>query len=146
MTGQRDAVDFQTVGTVLRMSRLGSCTAQVSSGRRHGSTKQREGNRDECRESDDSRWSQLRSCRHRRAAVLARSSVHRRKKAAGDGGQAAPKAKAAPARATQTAAASKPKTEPRQAGGKPTAISDLLTGAAPTVPSGGFDSGFGVWR
>jgi murein L,D-transpeptidase YafK len=88
--------------------------------------------------------------------------------------EAAPKAKAAPASATQTAAASKPKTEPRQPAetktasaaqtkpqavppsrqesdadpqsSKPTAVTDLLNGAAPTVPSGGFDGRFGVWR
>ena len=60
--------------------------------------------------------------------------------------------KGGPARATQTAAASKPKTEPRHAGSnedceccKPTAISDLLNGAAPTVPFRGFDSRFGVY-
>jgi hypothetical protein len=29
---------------------------------------------------------------------------------------------------------------------RPTAITDLLNGAAPTVPFGGFDGRFGVWR
>jgi murein L,D-transpeptidase YafK len=88
--------------------------------------------------------------------------------------EAAPKSKAAPAKATEAAAASKPKTEPRQPAetktasaaptkpqavqpsrqevdadpqqSKPTAVTDLLNGASPTVPSSGFDGRFGARR
>jgi murein L,D-transpeptidase YafK len=92
--------------------------------------------------------------------------------------EAAPKAKAAPAKSTKTVAASTPKSEPKTESrqpaetktasaaptkpqavqpsrqeadadpqqSKPTAVTDLLNGASPTVPSGGFNGRFGVSR
>jgi murein L,D-transpeptidase YafK len=82
-----------------------------------------------------------------------------------------PKSKSAPSKPTQTAAANgaiRPKSEPEtktanaaatkpqasppkqhasaEPQGKPDSINGLLNGAAPTMPSGGFDNRFGAWR
>ena len=80
---------------------------------------------------------------------------------------AAPAASATPASKPVQAASARPRTEPprsvdaKTAGvqssplrqeasaeppGKPAAAASLLTGAAPTMPSGGFENRFGAWR
>jgi murein L,D-transpeptidase YafK len=63
-----------------------------------------------------------------------------------------PKSEPQPAAETKTAAATKPQAAaPRQEANaaeptKPDSINSLLNGAAPTVPSGGFENRFGAWR
>jgi hypothetical protein len=64
-------------------------------------------------------------------------------------GAVRPKSEPQPAE-TKTAAAKPQPAPPRQEAsaepGKPDSINSLLNGAAPTVPSGGFENRFGAWR
>jgi hypothetical protein len=60
-----------------------------------------------------------------------------------------PKSEAQKSEPQLASAASKPapmRQEASAATSKPETINDLLAGAAPTVPAGGFENRFGAWR